>query len=80
MAQSNHQLCMHANIGEVISREILNPWPLSYPEHVLRPSHTTTEIAKKVVIFHTHYNFSSQLQQFCIWTKIFTTIFSEKSL
>ena len=47
------------------------------------PSHTTIETAKKVVIVHTHYNFFSQLQrffqQFCIRTKIFTTIFSEKS-
>ena len=31
---------------------------------LLRPSHTITEIAKEVVIVHTHYNFFSQLQQF----------------
>ena len=30
----------------------------------LRPSHTTTETTKKVVIVHTHYNFFSQLQRF----------------
>ena len=51
---------------------------------LLRPSHTITETTKKDVIFHTHYNFFSQLQrffqQFYIWTTILPTIFSEKSL
>ena len=50
----------------------------------MRPSHTTTETAKKVVVVHTHYNFFSQLkrffQQYYIWTTIFTKIFSEKFL
>mgnify|MGYP001803357456 CR=1 FL=1 len=36
-------------------------WPLFT---AIRPSHTTTETAKKVVIVHTHYNFFSQLQRF----------------
>ena len=57
---------------------------VNHPKQEWRPSHTTTETAKKVVIVHTHYNFFSQLQQFFqqfyIWTTIFTTIFSEKSL
>ena len=47
-----------------------------------RPSHTTTETRKKIVIVHTHYNFFSQLQRFsqlfCIWATIFTTFFFEK--
>ena len=30
----------------------------------LRPSHTTTEIAKNAVIFHSHFNILPQLQQF----------------
>ena len=49
----------------------------------LRPSLITTKTAKRVVIFHTHYNFFLQLQrffqQFYIWTTIFAKIFSEKS-
>ena len=47
-----------------------------------RPSHTTTETTKNVVIVHTHYNFFAQLQrffqQFYIWTTIFTAIFFAK--
>ena len=30
----------------------------------LRPSHTTTETEKRVVIIYTHYNFFSLLQRF----------------
>ena len=49
---------------------------------VLRSSHATGKNAKNALIFHTHYNFVSLLQQFFnsfLWATIFT-IFLEQSL
>ena len=37
---------------------------IAFPFALIKPSHTTHKTAKTAVIFHTHYDFFSQLQQF----------------